>query len=94
MYVYSCCGVHVMCTNWLVKWPNRVAESQAQSNQQLNIRLWRPRILCHHWAKVPSRARTHSTKTIIFYNLPVGLGTGLETSASTSKFLPLSDIGK
>ena len=94
MYVYSCCGIHVFCADWLVKWPNKVAVSQAQSNQQLKIRLWRSRILCHHWAKVLFKARTHSTKTDLFYNLLVGLGISLETSASTSKFLPLSNLGK
>ena len=28
--LYLCCGVHVLCKDWLVKWPNKPGMSQAQ----------------------------------------------------------------
>ena len=40
MYVCLCHGIHVLCIDWFVKRPNKVAVSQAQSNQQSTVHPW------------------------------------------------------
>ena len=59
MYVYLCYGIHVLYTYWFVKRPNKVAVSQAQSNQQSTIHPWRPRIPYHYWVGEPSKKGIH-----------------------------------
>ena len=59
IYTYLCFGIHVLCTDWFIKRPSKVAISQVQSNQKLTIYPWRLRILCHRWVWVLFKIGTH-----------------------------------